>query len=69
MRLPNAPKPQPRWLAAAYGSFAEKEGTNYQIHIGALFRHERCPELQRPDASDLIAEAWLACKPLVDLKL
>jgi hypothetical protein len=69
VRLPNAPKLQPRWLAAAYGSFVEKEGTNYQIQIGALFRYERCPELRRPDASNLIAEAWLACKPLVDLKL
>jgi hypothetical protein len=39
-----------------------------QIQIGALFRYERCPEFRRPDASNLIAEAWLACKPLVDFK-
>jgi hypothetical protein len=43
VRLPNAPKLQPRWLAAAYGSFVEKEGTNYQIQIGALFRYEGAP--------------------------
>jgi hypothetical protein len=45
-----------------------KEGANYQIQIGALFRYDRCPELRRPDSIDLIAAAWLACKPLVDLK-
>jgi hypothetical protein len=60
VRLPNAPNLQPRWLAAAYGSFVDKEGTSYQIQIGALFRYEQCPELRRPDAMDLIAEAWLA---------
>ncbi len=65
---PSAPKRQPRWLAAAYGSFVNKEGANYQIQIGALFRYDRCPELRRPGSIDLIAAAWLACKPLVDLK-
>jgi hypothetical protein len=65
--LANAPKPQPRWLAAAYGAFVNKEGTNYQIQIGVLFRYERCPELRRADSIDLIAEAWLACEPLVNL--
>ena len=64
----NAPKRQPRWLAAAYGSFVNKEGANYQIQIGALFRYDRCPELRRADSIDQIAAAWLACKPLVDLK-
>lgn len=61
------PKLQPRWLSAAYGSFINKEGSNYQIQIGVLFRYERCPELQQAIAIDLIAEAWLGCKPLIDL--
>ena len=61
------PKTQPRWLSAAYGSFVNKEHSNYQIQMGVLFRYERCPELRHADAIDLIAEAWLACKPLVDL--
>ena len=65
---PSAPKRQPRWLAAAYGSFVNKEGANYQIQIGALFRYDRCPELRHANSIGLIAEAWLACKPLVDLK-
>lgn len=62
-----APKVQPRWLSAAYSSFANKEGSNYQIQMGVLFRYDRCPELRRADAIDLVAAAWLACKPLVDL--
>ncbi len=61
------PKTQPRWLAAAYSSFVNRENTNYQIQIGVVFRYERCPELRKTDALDLIAGAWLACKPLVDL--
>ena len=61
------PKTQPRWLAAAYSSFVNRENTNYQIQIGVVFRYEHCPELRKTDALDLIAGAWLACKPLVDL--
>jgi hypothetical protein len=61
------PKWQPNWLSAAYNSFADKKGSNYQIQLGFVFRYDRCPELKRPDVLDLIEEAWLACKPLVDL--
>jgi hypothetical protein len=62
------PKTQPRWLSAAYAAYFNKEGSNYQIQVGVLFPYERCPELRQPDdAIDLIALAWLACKPLVDL--
>lgn len=61
------PKLQPRWLSAAYGSFADKKGANYQIQMGVIFRYERCPELRQEDAHDLVAASWLACKPLVDL--
>jgi hypothetical protein len=60
-----APKSQPRWLAAAYGSFVAKAGTNYQMQMGVLLRYDRCPELRVPGAIDLVTEAWLACKPLI----
>ena len=62
-----SPKTQPRWLSAAYGSFVNKENSNYQIQMGVVFRYDRCPELQQANAIDLIASAWLACKPLIDL--
>ena len=61
------PKTQPNWLSAAYGSFVRKRGSNYQIQVGAIFRYDRCPELRSADAIGLLADAWLACKPLVDL--
>ncbi len=62
-----APKTQPRWLSAAYGCFVNKEGSNYQIDVGVLFPYESCPKLRQPEAIGLLAAAWLACKPLVDL--
>jgi hypothetical protein len=62
-----APKVQPLWLTAAYGAFVDKAGSNYQIQMGAVLRYDRCPELQEAHAVDLVARAWLACKPLVDL--
>jgi hypothetical protein len=62
-----APKPQPLWLAAAYSAFVDKAGSNYQIQMGAVLRYERCLELRSADAIDLVANTWLACKPLVDL--
>jgi hypothetical protein len=61
------PKTQPRWLSAAYGSFVNKEGSNYQIQMGVVFEYDRCPELRQAEAINLVASAWLACKPLVDL--
>ncbi len=61
------PKVQPKWLEAAYAAFVNKQHSNYQIQLGVLFPYMRCPELRQPGAIDLIAAAWLACKPLVDL--
>lgn len=65
--LGGPPKTQPRWLSAAYGSFVNKESSNYEIQMGVQFGYDRCPELRKADAINLIAAAWLACKPLVDL--
>src|SRR5207248_1996077 len=61
----NGPKAQARWLAAAYGAFVNKDGTNYQMQMGMHFRYERCPEIRQAKALELVAGAWLACKPLV----
>jgi hypothetical protein len=67
IRASGPPKVQPFWLSAAYGAFVKKAGSNYQVQIGAVLRYDRCPELQGPEAIDLIARSWLACKPLVDI--
>jgi hypothetical protein len=61
------PKAQLRWLSAGYGSLVNKESSNYEIQIGVVFCYERCPELREADAIDLIAQSWIACKPLIDL--
>lgn len=61
------PKTQPKWLYAAYSAFVEKEGSNYQIQVGVVFPYQACRELQHESAIDLLAQAWLACKPLIDL--
>jgi hypothetical protein len=53
-------KTQPRCLSAAYGSFVNKGGSNYQMQMGVVFPYEQCPELRQADAIDLIAAAWLA---------
>jgi len=59
------PKMQPRWLTAAYESFVKKNGANYQIQMGVVFRYDDCRKLQHETATDLVAAAWLACKPLL----
>jgi hypothetical protein len=61
------PKTQPRWLSAAYGFFVNKEHSNYQMQLGVIFPYERCLELRQADAIELIATAWVGCKPLIDL--
>lgn len=67
LRDKHSPKTQPLWLSAAFGSLVEKRGSNYEIQIGVTFPYERCSKLRQPDAIDLIAESWIACKPLIDL--
>lgn len=62
-----APKMQPRWLAAGYGSFVSKESSNYQMQLGVVFPYEHCPELKEGSSIGMIASAWLACKSLVAL--
>jgi len=44
-------------VEAAYGSFVNKQNSNYQIQVGIDFRFGRCPEIAEPSALDLIATA------------
>lgn len=61
------PKTQLRWLSAAYDSFVNKEGSNYQIQVGVVFPFESCHALSSPAAIELFAKAWIGCKPLIKL--
>lgn len=60
------PKTQPLWLAAAYGAFIDKQRSNYQIQVGALYKNDKCLQLRDAKAINLIEKTWLACKPLID---
>lgn len=51
----------------AYGAFVDKRGSNCEFQIGVDFGYARCPGLRKASAVDLIAQAWLGCKPFVDL--
>lgn len=61
------PKKQPLWLSAAYGAFVDKRGSNYEFQIGVAFDYAKCAGLRKASAVELIAQAWLGCKPFVDL--
>lgn len=61
------PKKQPLWLSAAYGAFVDKRRSNYEFQIGVEFDYAKCAGLQKASAVELIARAWLGCKPFVDL--
>ena len=58
---------QPQWLSATYGALARKRGANYELQVGAIFPYDKCPGLQKESAIKMIEQAWLACKPLVDI--
>lgn len=60
-------KPMPEWINAAFRAWSTKRklGTNYQIAIGVQFPFARCSAIRQPEATNLVAEAWLACKPLL----
>ncbi len=61
------PRYQAQWLRTIYAVFCKKEpDVNYQIQIGMYFSYEKCPNLQKENALDLIIASWLACKPLID---
>lgn len=61
------PKKQPLWLSAAYGAFVDKRGSNYEFQIGVEFDYARSVGLRKAAAVELVAKAWLASKPFIDL--
>ncbi len=59
-------KKQEIWLDAAYECVVQKKG-NFSFQIGVIFPYKSCPDLKSEKAIDLIVQAWLGCKPLIDL--
>ncbi len=60
------PKNQPQWLDAVYGCLASKK-SNFQFQIGAVFPYRTCEKIRSADALNHVAEAWIACRPLIKL--
>jgi hypothetical protein len=61
----DGPKYQARWLETGFGMFAERNGANYQMQIGAQFSYRDCPILAQASSVKALADAWLACRPLL----
>lgn len=60
----NSVKQQQQWLDATYEALAEKN-SNLQLGVGAIFRYERCPDVQTRKILDHVANVWIGCKPLI----
>ena len=61
-------KCQPEWLQSAFQVLAQKR-SNYTIGVGAVFPYRDCPSIRQQRATDLIAQTWIACKPLLEAML
>ncbi len=57
-------KTQPQWLDAVFGCLVNKK-SNFQFQVGAYFPYRTCQSVRSVDILDRIAEAWIACYPLV----
>jgi hypothetical protein len=56
---------QDQWLRAAYSVLASKR-SNYQIQVGADFPFSgKRSKLSTREATTLVAETWIACRPIL----
>jgi hypothetical protein len=58
-------KHQPEWAEAIYRLIVQKR-SNIQFGVEMRFDYQ-CPLVRSPECADLFAQAWIACKPLLDL--
>ena len=58
------PKFQPEWIDSVFTALKNKK-SNLELQIGAQFPYRTCEAIQRPDALDYVAAAWIACKPYI----
>ena len=58
------PKTQPQWLDAVFGCLAKKN-SNFELQIGAYFPYRTCAVVRSVAILDHMAEAWIACRPLI----
>lgn len=61
-------KYQPEWLDATRRAFQMRR-SNIQLMVGAVFPYARCPKVRSKEILDVIAQTWIACKPILDVML
>ena len=57
-------KLQPEWIRAAF-DVVRSRNSNIEMQVGAAFPYRTCAAIQRPEALDFLAAAWIACKPYI----
>lgn len=57
-------KPQPQWLRAAFGAL-DRRHSNLQLQIGAEFVYARCEAVRSEQITEVVAQVWLACEPML----
>jgi hypothetical protein len=60
------PKVQPQWLQAAHSALASRR-SNLQFQIGAYFPYSACPVVRSRQVVEVMADVWLACRPIIDV--
>jgi hypothetical protein len=55
---------QPGWTDAVFQVLRNKK-SNLELQVGAAFPYQTCEAIQQPEALDLVAKAWIACKPYI----
>jgi hypothetical protein len=63
-RWDKSAKKQTEWLEATYHALSNRS-SNLQLAVGAKFPYRQCRGAKEPAILDHIANAWLACKPLL----
>jgi len=57
---------QPQWLDAIFEAIKAKK-SNLQFQIGAVFKYDECSVLKNSESINLLVNAFIAGKPLLDL--
>ena len=57
-------KTQPQWLDAVYRALSSKR-SNLQLAVDTIFLYSRCKAVNSSEILDHVANAWLACRPLI----
>jgi hypothetical protein len=59
-------KTQPQWLRTTYEALSDRS-SNLQLQIGADFEYQKAPITASPEIVTLVADVWMACKPITDI--